>query len=290
MGPDSEQEHAPSGTPTSEHARAAEANVGRGQRENYADDRNLVRRQALFEFTDSARSSGRPAIERIAWTGDERVLDAGCGNGLWTRVLADRFGVHGVGLDLSLGMLSDARRSVGGASSLVGGDVGRLPFFDETFDVILCFWMLYHVEDHRRALREFHRVLRPGGRLLATTNSGTPARLEVVLGDALADVTGRSEVRWVPPLSFSAENGASIMRQVFTSVEQEESVTAFAVPFAEPVLAHVGSMQGPIEIYLDTTLDWEAVTGVTRALVEEIIEREGAFRTEVRSVSFLADK
>jgi SAM-dependent methyltransferase len=42
-------------------------------------------------------------------------------------------------------------------------DVTEIPFDNETFDVIICNHVLEHVEDDRKALREFYRVLRPGG-------------------------------------------------------------------------------------------------------------------------------
>lgn len=124
------------------------AMTGRGQRDNYRTGANLARRQALFAHAVPARSSGTPPIERIAWCGDERALDAGCGNGLWLRTLAERFGVGDVvGVDLSTGMLADAWGLAGDAARLVAGDVRRLPFADGTFDAVLCFWMLYHVPD-----------------------------------------------------------------------------------------------------------------------------------------------
>ena len=88
--------------------------VGQGQRENYSTAANLRSRQAIFDFMDRGRSSGRPAVERIDWTGHETVLDAGCGNGIWIRTLAERFSVRDViGVDLSVGMLGDARELVG---------------------------------------------------------------------------------------------------------------------------------------------------------------------------------
>jgi trans-aconitate methyltransferase len=100
--------------------------VGQGQRENYSTAANLRRRQAIFDFIDPTRSWGRPAVERIAWTGHERVLDAGCGNGIWIGTLEERFSVRDViGVDLSVGMLGDAQKLVGPGVALAAADVGR---------------------------------------------------------------------------------------------------------------------------------------------------------------------
>ncbi len=68
-----------------------------------------------------------------------------------------------VGLDLSPLAIGFARR--GCVSPLVRGSVLALPFRDGSFDLVLCADVLYHEEvpDDLAALREFHRVLRPGG-------------------------------------------------------------------------------------------------------------------------------
>jgi SAM-dependent methyltransferase len=269
---------------------AGAAMLGRGQRENYASAANLIKRQALFDFPDPERSSGSPVLEHVGWTGNERVLDAGCGNGIWIRALAERGVRSVVGLDLSLGMLEDTRM-LGVRAPLVAGDIQSLPFPDESFDVVLCFWMLYHVPNHQRALEECRRVLRPGGQLLATANAAASQRpFDEVLATALATVTGRSQDRWLPLPNFSAENGASILRMVFPAVEERRSVAAFAVPSAEPVLAAMESVRGPVELVLGEAVDWDAAEEVARSLIEEVIARDGVFRTSNASVSFLATK
>ena len=271
--------------------RAGEALLGRGQQDNYATAANLAKRQGLFDFLDPTRSIGRPAIERIAWSGTERVLDAGCGNGLWMRTLARRFGVRsGVGLDLSFGMLADARHALGHGAALVTGDVRRLPFPDESFDVVLCLWMLYHVADHHSVLAELRRVLRPGGRLLVTTNSNSPRPLDQVAARALAAVTGQPVPRWLPELSFSAENGAAVLANVFDHVEEETTVSAFTIPTAEPALAAIQSTRGPAETSMGQPLDWPALEAAARQLIEAAIATHGAFRTEIVSASLLALK
>jgi SAM-dependent methyltransferase len=275
----------------SREERATASMLARGQRENYASAANLVKRQALFDFPDPERSSGSPVLEHVAWTGTERVLDAGCGNGMWIREVSERFGVRSVvGLDLSLGMLHDTRRMLGPGAPLVAGDIQRLPFPDASFDVILCFWMLYHVPDHQEALEECRRVLRPGGHVLATANDTASRPFDDVLSSALATVTGRSEERWLPPPSFSAENGADILRRVFPRVQEQRTVAAFALPHAEPLLAAMESVRGPVEIFLGEAVDWSAVEGVARSMIEGAIAREGVFRTANASASFLATK
>jgi SAM-dependent methyltransferase len=89
------------------------------------------------------------------------VLDAGCGTGGTTIDLAELGPV--TGLDFSPDALGYAQSR--GLQRLIRGSIEQLPFPDNTFDLVTCFDVLYHraVGDERTALREFRRVLRPGG-------------------------------------------------------------------------------------------------------------------------------
>jgi SAM-dependent methyltransferase len=106
----------------------------------------------------------RPAVLSLA--GDVRglrVLDAGCGPGLYAEQLAAH-GARVVALDASDAMVERARTRLGASADVRRADLGRpLPFEDCSFDLIVCALVIHHVEDRAAALREFHRLLRPGG-------------------------------------------------------------------------------------------------------------------------------
>lgn len=93
------------------------------------------------------------------------VLDVGCGTGRSRRIYVDRCSRY-AGIDLSLGALRLARRRFLD-SSWLQGDALRLPFRDESFDVVAFSSVLHHIADRRRALAEAARVLRPGGLVFA---------------------------------------------------------------------------------------------------------------------------
>lgn len=72
-------------------------------------------------------------------------------------------------LELSPGMLGEARRKalcLGRSVRFVAGDAQDLPFDDASFDAVVCTFALCGIADHRAALGEMARVLRPGGSLL----------------------------------------------------------------------------------------------------------------------------
>jgi SAM-dependent methyltransferase len=99
---------------------------------------------------------------------DMRLLDAGCGGGSITVGLAEAVALGSVvGLDLEVFRLAEARGRATSSEvvnvALLGGDLYTLPFPDATFDAVFSHHVLQHVPDPLAALREFHRVLRPGG-------------------------------------------------------------------------------------------------------------------------------
>jgi ubiquinone/menaquinone biosynthesis C-methylase UbiE len=189
------------------------------------------------------------------------VLDAGCGNGRYLAALRGRSHRGPViGVDRSPGMLAAA-----GAGRLAVGDVQALPFPDGAFDAALAMHMLYHVPERRAALAELRRVVRPGGVVLALTNSETHLR-EL---DEIFHVSARAF------LTFTSENGAAELSEVFARVELHEFVSELVLTDVEPVLAYARSMSafapgddgGP-----DPGIDDIAVR------VAAVIAREGAFR------------
>jgi len=94
-----------------------------------------------------------------------RVLDAGCGTGGMLRYLRCFGEVWGV--DLSPFALPYAQHRAEGRAGmhLARASVTALPFHDEVFDLVTSFDVIYHiaVADDAAALKEFYRVLRPGG-------------------------------------------------------------------------------------------------------------------------------
>jgi ubiquinone/menaquinone biosynthesis C-methylase UbiE len=116
----------------------------------------------------------QPLAERLLATiplrTGERVLDVACGTGIVARLAAQPIGRTGLvtGVDLNPGMLEVARAHTptsGAAVDWREGDAGALPCDDESYDVVLCQQGLQFFPDQPRALREMHRVLRPGGRV-----------------------------------------------------------------------------------------------------------------------------
>ncbi|MFE9747031.1 class I SAM-dependent methyltransferase [Saccharothrix saharensis] len=116
----------------------------------------------------------RPAA--LALAGDvagRRVLDAGCGSGPLFAALRER-GAEVSGFDGSAGMLAQARRRLGPDADLRVADLARpLPYPDAEFDDVMASLVLHYLRDWGPPLAELHRVLKPGGRLIASVDHPT---------------------------------------------------------------------------------------------------------------------
>lgn len=201
-------------------------------------------------------------VEAAALRRGERVLDLACGTGLVARLAAPQVGSTGqvTGLDFNAGMLAVARSrspASGAAITWVEGSAVAMDLSDASFDVILCQQGLQFFPDRLAALREMHRVLVPGGRvLLSVWKSAGPYNIAV--GDALDRHVGAEAAskyrasRKVP----DAEALRSMLAETrFRAALIRPSVMTIRLP--------------PIEAFVLSHLSASPVAGAVAALSEE---------------------
>jgi SAM-dependent methyltransferase len=100
------------------------------------------------------------AIRRVGVQAGQRVLDIGCGAGVFLQLAAER-GAQAFGLDASAALLQLARTRCPDAD-LRAGDMQFLPYEDDSFDLVTGFNSFFYAQDMVAALREAGRVARPG--------------------------------------------------------------------------------------------------------------------------------
>lgn len=134
---------------------------------------------SLYDWAE--RFEGRAkeiAFDKLNISRGQHVLNVGSGTGIDHRHLARHVGSSGmvVGIDVSKVMLELVSKRT--AQPVVQSDARQLPFVDGAFDVLFCSYVLdlIPIADLGATIREFHRVLKPGGRaaLVTMTEGVTP--------------------------------------------------------------------------------------------------------------------
>jgi len=254
----------------------------------YADASRLRARVDLYRFRV-------PPIDFLSWvlahvplSAAGRMIDLGCGDG---RLLArlSQGGLDAVGIDLAEGMLHQAR-DTSPATPLVCGDAAMLPLASAHADVVFALHMLYHVADLSAALAEIGRVLRPGGRLVATTNAGHHlAELRHLTARAAADVAGSAVLpAWATSHAdelFLLEDALGLLAAAGFAIETFD-ITEAQVVLTEP---------GPAMAYVDstapfrpTTVNWEQVVAAVGDRIADAVATGGAWTATVASGAVVA--
>jgi len=119
------------------------------------------------------RPVGEQAIARMRISPDARVLDVGCGSGWATRMLAEyAFNGRVAGIDISDEMIRVARESSQSQTNVdfETASAEQLPFSDHEFTHPFSMESLYYYRNIPKALKEIHRVLKPGGLFVAVVD------------------------------------------------------------------------------------------------------------------------
>lgn len=162
-------------------------------------------------WADLAESHNQPLFEAVldaAHAGrGTRLLDVGCGTGL-TLVLAAQRGAIPSGLDISPGLLAIARERLHSAglpgADLRDGDMESLPFADASFDAVTGVNAFQFAGDPRRALSAAARVLRPGGRVVASLFAEPERSQGTVAHEAMTALIPTERVGDHAPYALSA--------------------------------------------------------------------------------------
>jgi ubiquinone/menaquinone biosynthesis C-methylase UbiE len=173
-----------------------------------------------------------------------RLLELGCGPGHLWRDNQQRIpaGWDITLSDFSAGMLRQAKENLGSIArdfAFEVVDALAIPFDDATFDAVIANHMLYHVPDRTRVLSEIRRVLKPGGRFVASTVGESHLR-------ELSDLVRRFDaglIFWGMTDTFTLENGHAQIEQWFSDVTLSRYEDELIITEPEPLNAFI--LSGP---------------------------------------------
>lgn len=105
-------------------------------------------------------------MQELAGRNFERLLDVGCGTGIFLSMVSNKFPARVSGIDISPGMIEKSRELLGHRADLRVGDSEHLPWEDNSFDIVTCIASFHHYPSPELVLREMKRVLRSGGSVI----------------------------------------------------------------------------------------------------------------------------
>ena len=262
--------------------------------ESYANDEPLsVRIETHRRYSVPHVDLPAWALDRHPWRGDETVLDIGTGTGQYLAPLRERV-PHGriIAGDLSWGMLRDLRvKSVPGGACLLNADAEVLPLADRSCDAIIASYVMFFMSDIPGAVAEMHRILQPGGVLLAVTLAHVyMEELRVAINRALSALGASTETSMgTVSRRFDLDSGMAYLEQrlhVTTHLLESE----FVFPSVEPVLAYVNSMRSELRDDLPPNRTWNEFIATLRDVVQTEIAAHGEFRVSKNAGVLMAIK
>jgi SAM-dependent methyltransferase len=223
---------------------------------------NLEARQSIYAYRQPPLNMAAAVLSAVVVTGDELVLDVGCGNGRYLAELGRR-GHRGplIGTDISEGMLKAARQQAGGARVFTS-EASALPLGDGVAGLVLAMHMLYHVQRPAKALAELGRVLKPGGRLVVALNDADHLHeLRTACGRA-AEEMGLPDGTFGFGERLRLDDGEKLLHGLFSNVARHDLAGELVVDAAYPVAAYLKSMEhvgavpdGRHEAYIERVID-----------------------------------
>lgn len=222
--------------------------------EQYKGPANLEARISLHErFSVSQRRWAVWVFDQFDLPVHSQILELGCGVGNLWALNRERIGAGWTAVlsDFSEGMLAKVRAKLAGiddAFRFAVLEAGDIPFGDGRFDVVIANHMLYHVPDLTQTLGEIRRVLKPGGRLYASTNGvGHMAEMEELTPEEVpfrpvGEVIGQ----------FTLQNGGEKLGRFFAKVELRRHKDGLLVTEARPIvdysLSRLSIFAGKVQI------------------------------------------
>lgn len=213
----------------------------------YQDATNVSARITLHRDYSTNKQGWFPwLLKQIHLKPNMKILEIGCGNGaLWKENLEVLPNNSSITLsDISEGMLRDAKESIGKDTrfSYKRFDCHKIPYKENTFDVVIANHVLFYFDDVDDVLEECKRVLKKDGLFVCSTYSSKHMKeITELVQEFDKDIVLSSDALYEV---FGLENGKEILKKHFNHVIEKKYEDSIEVNEAEPLIAYIISCHG----------------------------------------------
>ena len=212
--------------------------------EQYKNAKNLNDRISLHEkYSTNSQGWFNWLFEKIDFSKVNRLLELGCGNGkLWQENNIDLRNREIFLSDISEGMVEEVRNKLGSDFNCIVVDAEKIPFKDAYFDSIIANHVLFYLNDLNQGLKEIRRVLKSNGVLYCSTY-GSKHMKEIT--DIVQSFDSRINLSNHSLYDvFGLENGESILKEYFTSVQRMDYQDSLEITESKPLIDYIMSCHG----------------------------------------------
>lgn len=212
--------------------------------EQYKNAKNLNDRISLHEkYSTNKQGWFNWLFDKIDFSKVNRLLELGCGNGkLWQENKIDLRNREIFLSDISEGMVEEVRNKLGSDFNCIVADAEKIPFKDAYFDSIIANHVLFYLNDLNQGLKEVSRVLKPNGVLYCSTY-GSRHMKEIT--DIVQNFDSRTNLSNHSLYDvFGLENGESVLKQYFTSVQRMDYQDSLEITESKPLIDYIMSCHG----------------------------------------------
>lgn len=225
----------------------------------YATTSNLNTRISIHDkYSTNKMGFGNWIVSNYQIHNGAKVLELGTGTGyMWkdkSSLINKCFKL--IVSDISEGMLESAKENIGFHNNIEYKtiDIQKIPYEDDTFDIVIANMMLYHVPDIDKGLKEVHRVLKKGGQFYCATYG------EHGIMEYLSNLFSSYGVVNNVDKSFTLQNGYDILNKFFSEVEKLIYIDSLAVTNLDDMIDYIYSLSSMTPL-----------SSVPRQLVKEIL-------------------
>ena len=165
-----------------------------------------------------------------------RVLEVGCGTGNYAAAVRSAVGCECTGIDASPQMLAKLKARTSEVHA-VDGRAERLPFGENSFDLVYSVDVVHHLEDRNAAFREAARVLKEGGRLCTATESEALIRTRDPLAQFFPEIVEVELARYPSIESLRMELGYAGFEELREETTEHAYEVESSTPFREKVFS-----------------------------------------------------